>query len=145
MRLEYSTTANCRPEDVWKVFTDSARWSEWSSLLTGMQWPTDAPWAIGSEGVIEIAQPAFKLKVKVKQSSPPSKVVWTGTVMGVNIESAFTFIGQSDNTTLMTAAIDLSGAAVFFINDDMKKKGMAAFAPWFEALRAQAEKSSSVA
>lgn len=139
MKLEHSTTAQCRPEDVWGVFADAARWREWSTLLAGMQWTQGEPWQPGSQGVIELAQPAFKLKATVRESSPPSRVVWTSEVMGVKVECAFDFVSQLDNRTLMKAAIDLSGPAVFFINDEMKKKGMAAFTPWFDALRARAE------
>lgn len=147
MKLEYSTVARCRPEDIWKVFTDSTRWSEWSSLLAGVQWTSGEPWQAGSQGIIELAQPAFKLKSTMKEATPPHRIVWTGAVMGVNFECAFQFTAQPsgitpDATTLMHAAIDLSGPAVFFINDDMKKKGMAAFTPWFDALKAQAEKLS---
>ncbi len=144
MKLEYSTVAHCRPEDIWIALTDSTRWSEWSSLLTGVQWISGDPWQPGSQGVIEIAQPAFKLKSTIKEAVPPQRVVWTGGVMGVDFACTFTFItpleGTTPATTLMQAAIELSGAAVFFINNDMKQKGMAAFTPWFDALKAQAEK-----
>ena len=140
MKLEYSTVAQCRPEDIWSVFTDSTRWSEWSSLLAGIHWISGNPWQPGSQAVIEIAQPVFKMKSTMKEASPPQRLVWTGAVMGVNIENTFEFSAQPDGTTLMKAAIELSGPGVFFINDEMKKKGMAAFVPWFDALRLQAEK-----
>ncbi len=140
MKLEYSTVARCRPEDIWNVFTDSTHWSEWSSLLAGVQWTSGDPWQPGSQGVIEIAQPSFKLKSTIKEAVPPQRIVWTGAVMGVNFESAFVFTPQVDLTTLMQAVIELSGPAVFFLNDDMKKKGMAAFEPWLDALKTQAEK-----
>jgi len=45
----------------------------------------------------------------------------------------------------MQSDIDLSGPATFFINDDMKKKGMAAFVGWFDAMRVQAEKVAAEA
>ena len=140
MKLEYSSVAQCRPEDIWTVFTDSARWSEWSSLLVGLHWLQGEPWQPGSQGVIEIAQPAFKLKSTMQECATPNKLVWTGAVMGVNIENAFEFTPQNDGATLMKAAIDLSGPGTFFINEEMKKKGMAAFVPWFDALRTQSEK-----
>jgi len=145
MKLEYSTVAHCRPEEIWSTFTDSTRWSEWSSLLAGVQWTSGEPWQPGSQGVIELAQPAFKLKSTIKEAVPPQRIVWTGAVMGVNFECTFQFTAppsgvMPDGTTQMQAAIELSGPAVFFINDEMKKKGMAAFTPWFDALKAQAEK-----
>lgn len=119
-------------------------------MLAGMEWTSGAPWQVGSQALLEVAQPAFKLKTTMKEATPPHRIVWTGTVMGVNFESEFVFSPQTDGTkldgttpdatTLMQAVINLSGAAVFFISDDMKKKGMAAFVPWFEGLKTQAEK-----
>jgi hypothetical protein len=146
MKLEYSTFAQCRPEDVWTVFTDFTRWSEWNSMLAGMQWLNGEPWQAGSQGQIEVAQPAFKLKTTMKESAPPHHIVWTGAAMGATFECAFEFMPHPENagSTLMKAAINLSGAAVFFIIEDMKKKGMAAFAPWFEALRARAEQLAAL-
>jgi hypothetical protein len=141
MKLEYSTVAQCRPEDVWTVFTDSTRWSEWNSMLAGMHWLSGEPWQVGSQGQIELVQPAYKLKTAMKESSPPHRIVWTGAAMGATFECVFDFVAHPENasSTLMKAGIHLSGAAVFFISEEMKKKGMAAFAPWFEALRARAE------
>jgi hypothetical protein len=143
MKLEYSTAARCAPEAVWAAFTESSRWGEWSDLLAGVHFLDGEPWKPGSSGVIELKQPAFKLKATVKESSPPSKVVWTGAAMGVNIENTFEFLGQTDGTTLMKATIDLSGPGTFFINEDMKKKGLAAFEPWFNALRDRAQQSAA--
>ncbi|HUS18566.1 MAG TPA: SRPBCC family protein [Terriglobales bacterium] len=140
MKLEYSTVAQCRAEDVWAVFTDSTRWSEWSPLLSGMQWTSGEPWQPGSQAVVEIPQPSFKLKSTIKGSTPPSRMIWTGGAMGVSFECVFDFTPAAEGSTRMNAAIDLSGPAVFFINDDMKKKGLATFASWFESLKAQAEK-----
>ena len=61
-------------------------------------------------------------------------------VMGINIEYAFDFISQPDGATRMQAGVELSGPAVFLINDEMKQKGMAAFTQWFEALKSESEK-----
>jgi hypothetical protein len=142
MKLEYSTVAQCGPEAVWAVFTESSLWPEWSSLLAGVEWLQGRPWQPGSVGVIELNQPKFQLKATVKEASTPTKVVWTGAVMGVNIENTFEFLPQPDGTTRMQAVIDLSGPGTFFINDDMKKKGLAAFTPWFDSLRDRAQSPS---
>lgn len=143
MKLEYSTAAHCGPEKVWAVFTDSSRWTEWSSLLAGVHWLEGEPWQPNSAGVIELKQPAFKLKARIKESSAPHRVVWTGAVMGVDIVNTFEFLPQPDGSTQMRASIDLAGPGTFFINDEMKKKGMAAFTPWFDALRDRAQQSAS--
>jgi hypothetical protein len=74
------------------------------------------------------------------ESMPPNRVVWTGSVMGVTIKHSFNFLPRPDGSTTMQSNIELSGPATFFINDDMRKKGLAAFVEWFDAMSAQAEK-----
>jgi hypothetical protein len=60
--------------------------------------------------------------------------------MGVTIKHNFNFAPQSDGSTKMQSEIELTGPATFFITEDMKKKGLAAFVEWFDAMRGQAEK-----
>ena len=140
IKLEYATTANCNAECVWQAFTDVARWPEWSKLFSRATWIGGAPWELGSVLLLEIAQPPAKIRAEVSEVAGPNHATWTGNVMGVTIKHNFNFIVQPDGSTAMQSDIDLSGPATFFINDDMKKKGMAAFVEWFDAMRAQAEK-----
>lgn len=140
IKLEHATTARCKPESVWQVFTDVASWPEWSKLFSRATWIGGAPWEKGSVLLLEIAQPAAKIRAEVAEVAALGRASWTGNVMGVTIKQNFNFISESDEYTKMRSDIDLSGTATFFINDDMKKKGLAAFAEWFDAMRAQAEK-----
>jgi hypothetical protein len=140
IKLEYSTTAQCNAESVWQTFTEVDRWPEWSQLFSKASWIEGEPWQLGSKLLLEVSQPAAKVKATVSEATAPQKAIWTGHVMGVTIQHQFEFIAQSDGSTLMQSSIDLSGPATFFINSDMQKKGLETFSQWFDAMKAQAEK-----
>jgi hypothetical protein len=143
IKLEYSTTAQCSTESVWRAFTETERWPEWSKLFAKATWIEGDQWKKDSTLLLEIAQPSAKLKTTVAEIAAPNQTVWAGNVMGVNIEHRFSFVSQADGRTLMQSSIELSGPATFFINDDMKKKGLEMFAEWFEALKSEAEKTAA--
>jgi hypothetical protein len=145
VKIEYSTVANCQPEHVWKIFSDTARWREWNSFISNVQWISGEPWQPGSQLLLELAQPQFKLKAAVKESAAPNRLVWTGSAMGVAVNHFFEFTPQAGNGTLMKTWVELSGAAVFFLNEDMKKKGVGIFSKWFELLKSEAEKVAAAA
>lgn len=142
MKIEYATTTHATPEQVWAVFSNMEGWSKWSSFFKESKWVSGTPWTPGSEAFIELAQPSFKVKVKTVEASAPNRASYTTTVMGTTAKQTFDFQAQPTGGTLMKTWIDLDGPAVFFINDDMKKKGTALFAQWFDAMKAQAESSA---
>jgi hypothetical protein len=145
IKLEYSTTAQCKLESVWQTFTEVDRWPEWSSLFAKASWIEGDPWQVGSKLLLEVAQPAAKVKATVSESAAPNRAVWSGNVMGVTIEHRFEFLAQADDSTLMQSKIELSGPATFFINGDMQKKGLEMFSNWFDSMKTQAEKIDTVA
>jgi hypothetical protein len=140
IKLEHSTVAKCSAEAVWQAFTEIDRWPEWSKLFSRATWIGGTPWEKGSVLLLEVAQPPAKVRCEVSEVASPNHAKWTGNVMGVTIKHNFSFSLQPDGATLMRSDIDLSGPATFFINDDMKKKGLAAFVEWFDAMRGQAER-----
>jgi polyketide cyclase/dehydrase/lipid transport protein len=140
MKLDHSTIAKCSVESAWQALTEVDRWPEWSKLFSRATWIGGPPWEKGSVLLLEVAQPPAKVRAEVSGVSAPNRVTWVGNVMGVTIKHNFNFVTQADGTTLMQSDIDLSGAATFFISQDMKKKGFAAFVEWFDAMRAHAEK-----
>ena len=145
IKLEHSTVAKCSVESVWQAFTEVERWPEWSKLFSRATWIGGAPWEKSSVLLLEVSQPPAKVRAEVANVTPPNTAAWTGNVMGVTIKHNFNFVAQADGSTLMQSDIELSGPATFFINDEMKKKGFAAFVEWFDAMRSQAEKVASEA
>ena len=127
-------------ESAWQALTEVERWPEWSKLFSRATWIGGPPWEKGSVLLLEVAQPPAKVRAEVASVSAPGQVTWVGSVMGVTIKHIFNFAAQADGSTIMQSNIDLSGPATFFISEDMKKKGLAAFVEWFDAMRAQAEK-----
>jgi uncharacterized protein YndB with AHSA1/START domain len=139
MKLEYAVPVQCSPERLWQVFTQAESWPAWSKLVKQASWTEGPAWVAGSKFLIEIAQPQFKLKAEAAEVSAPHAFTWKGTVMGVAIEHRFDFAAQADGSTLAKSSIQLSGPAVFFINEDMKRKGLAMFAEFMNGLKQQAE------
>ena len=140
MKAEYSTVAKSQPAQVWQIFADTASWPTWNGLVSGVEWIDGPPTQAGSHFILELSQPAFKLKATVKECAEPNRFAFSGNAMGVSLDCALDFTPQAEGSTLMTGAIELSGPAVFLINDDMKQRGVAVFAGWFEALKAESEK-----
>lgn len=143
IKLEHSTVAKCKVESVWQAFTEVERWPEWSKLFSRATWIGGPQWEKDSVLLLEVAQPPAKVRAEVADASAPTRAAWKGNVMGVTIKHNFNFSPQDDGSTRMVSDIELSGPATFFINDDMKKKGLAAFVEWFDAMRGQAEKISA--
>ena len=140
IKLEHSTVAKCSVESAWQALTEVERWPEWSKLFSRATWIGGPPWEKGSVLLLEVASPPAKVRAEVSAVAAPGRVSWVGNAMGVTIKHNFNFTAQPDGATLMRSDIDLSGPATFFISEDMKKKGFAAFVEWFDAMRAQAEK-----
>jgi hypothetical protein len=140
IRLEHSTVAKCNVESAWQALTEVDRWPEWSTLFSRATWIGGPEWEKGSVLLLEVAQPPAKVRAEVLDVTAPNRVTWVGSVMGVTIKHNFNFTAQADGSTLMQSDIDLSGPATFFISEEMKKKGFAAFIGWFDAMRVQAEK-----
>ena len=143
MKIEYSTVTKATPEQVWSVFSNLEGWSKWSSFFKESKWVSGTPWAPGSEAFLELAQPSFKLKVKTAETAAPNRASYTASVMGIAVQQWFDFAAQPSGGTLMKTWITLDGPMVFLINDDMKKKGTAIFAQWFDAMKAQAESAAA--
>jgi hypothetical protein len=140
IKLEHSSVAKCNVESAWQALSEVERWPEWSKLFSRATWIGGPPWEKGSVLLLEVAQPPAKVRAEVATVSPPGQVTWVGNVMGVTIKHNFNFSVQPDGNTFMQSNIELSGPATFFINEEMKKKGFAAFVEWFDAMRSQAEK-----
>lgn len=138
VRLEYSTVARCSPEAVWKLFSQTERWAEWTPFIRGARWTSGEPWQPGSEIELAVTQPALQLKGRLVESRPPYVFSIKGSGMGLTVEHEFAFVAQ-DAGTLMATRMTLSGPATFLINQPMKDKAVEGFAQWFERLRQEAE------
>ena len=138
VKLEYSTLAACSPEAVWKLFSQTDLWAQWTTFIQGARWISGEPWQQGSEMELTVTQPPLKLKGKLVESKPPFVFRFDGGAMGMTVQHEFAFVEQADKT-LMATRMTLSGPATMFINDGIKDRAVKGFAQWFDRLKAEAE------
>src|SRR3954462_10959913 len=96
IKLEHSTVAQCKVESAWQAFTEVERWPEWSKLFSRATWIGGQAWEKNSALLLEVAQPAAKVRAEVSEVSPPNRATWVGNVMGVTIKHSFNFVPQDD-------------------------------------------------
>src|SRR5512143_2023600 len=96
-RLEYSTVADCTPQDVWLAFCHVENWPTWSSVLSDTHWTEGEPWKPGSKFHMHILQPVpVTFRPEVVECTPPNMVHWIGRNSGINVEQWFSFLAQPD-------------------------------------------------
>lgn len=138
VKLEYSTLAACSPEAVWKLFSQTDLWAQWTSFIQGVRWISGEPWQQGSEMELTVTQPPLKLEGKLVEAKPPFVFRIDGGAMGMTVQHEFAFVEQADKT-LMATRMTLSGPATMFINDGIKDRAVKGFAQWFDRLKTEAE------
>ena len=140
-RLEYSTTAKCRPEHVWKKFEKLEEWPWWNQIIGQSRWLDGQPWQKGSRFLMQIVRPKIMtFKPVVLECAPPGKVGWVGKAAGFTGEHWFSFEPQADETTLLKTWEDFSGLSTLFVGSGMKKQLVAMYAAWLDALKLEAER-----
>jgi hypothetical protein len=140
-KLEYSTVAKCRPEHIWKFFSNLEQWSWWNRVLGNCRWLGGQPWQPGSRFHMELLRPRnMKFQPMILECTPPHKVGWVGRKPGFAGEHWFSFEEQPDGTTLMKQWENFSGFITIFFGDGIKKKTVDMYAAWFDALKFEAER-----
>ena len=139
--LEYSLTAKCRPEHIWKKFEVLDQWAWWNKVISRTRWISGEPWQKGSRFEMELARPQpAKFRPVIIESSAPNKVAWVGKAKGLTGEHWFSFELQSDGTTLMKTWEKFSGLATILLGSGAKQAIVRMYQEWLEALRFEAER-----
>ncbi len=139
--LEYSTAAKCKPEHIWKFFSEMEQWAWWNRVVGNCRWLDGQPWQKGSRFHMELLKPRnMTFQPVILECTPPHKVGWVGRKPGFVGEHWFSFEEQPDGTTLMKQWENLSGFLTMFFGDGIRKQTVAAYAAWFEALKFEAER-----
>lgn len=140
IKLEYSATAKCRPEHVWKVFEKLEQWAWWNPGIGRTKWTSGKPWEKGSQFLMELERPRrLRFHCEVLDASP-AKVGWLGKGHMTTGEHWFSFQQQGDGTTLMKTWETLSGLGSTFIGKGLQQKTIELYKLWFERLAGEAEK-----
>lgn len=139
-RLEYQTIANCNPDQVWQVFADLNRWSQWNPVIGQSYWISGEPWKLGSKFFMEILQPRrMTFKPVINEISAPNRVAWTGKSPGFKGTHWHEFIEQPDGTTLIKTWEEFSGFGTLFLGISMRRQLLDMYAVWINALGREAE------
>jgi len=141
VHLEYSLTAKCRPEHIWKKFEALDQWAWWNKVISSTRWVSGDPWQKGSRFEMELARPRpAKFKPVIIESAAPNKVAWVGNGKGVTGEHWFSFELQPDGTTLMKTWEEFSGLATIFLGGGKREAIVKMYQEWLQALKFEAER-----
>jgi hypothetical protein len=141
IHLEYSTTAKCRPEHIWRKFEDLDQWAWWNKVISRSRWLEGQPWQKGSRFEMELVRPrTMKFKPVIIESAPPNKVAWVGKASGLTGEHWFSFELQPNGTTLMKTWEDFSGLATLAFRNGTRQGIVRMYQEWFDALKFEAER-----
>lgn len=140
-RLEYSTTAHCKPEHVWAKFEKLEEWAQWNPVIGAASWIEGHRWQKGGRLFFQLMKPrVMRFKPVMIESRPPHRVAWVGTAPGFKGEHWFSFEAQPDGTTLLKTWEDFSGLVTVFFGPGTRRRLVAMYQAWLEALKAEAEK-----
>jgi hypothetical protein len=93
LNVEYASTAQCRPEQIWQVFQEIELWPRWNpQIIREVRWVSGAPWTKGAKFSVEMLKPRpFKLTPEVIEIDSPISVHLRGQGSGVTGEQYFIF------------------------------------------------------
>lgn len=100
--IQSDITVNASVESVWTVFTDAARWPEWSMVCTEVWGDLDRLWATGTHlGLrLRMAGRSVPFSVEIVESDPPHSVGWSSTKFNVTAKRRFTFTPVGTGTRI---------------------------------------------
>lgn len=140
-RLEYSTSARCKPEHVWQKFEKLEEWAWWNPVIGQARWLEGRRWQQGGRFLFQLMRPRVMIfKPVIIESAPPHRLAWMGKVPGFKGEHYFSFEEQPDGTTVLRTWEVFSGFMTLFIGAGTRKKLLAMYRDWMEALKGEAEK-----
>ncbi|HXZ79133.1 MAG TPA: SRPBCC family protein [Terriglobales bacterium] len=141
IKLEYSTTAKCRPEHVWQRFAKLEEWAWWNPVVGKTAWLKGEPWKNDSQFLMEIVRPVkVTFKPVIIESAPPGRIAWVGSVPGFTGKHFFDFKAQPDGNTLLHTWEEDSGLLTFLWGEGRRKSLTDMHADWLNSLKAEAEK-----
>ena len=141
IRLEYSVTAKCKPEHVWKKFEKLEEWAWWNPVIGQTRWLEGQRWQNGGRFLFELLRPRrMTFKPVIIESAPPNRIAWVGRAAGFKGEHWFSFEEQADGITAVKTWETLSGLMTLFMGSGTQSKLVKMYEQWLEALKTEAEK-----
>jgi uncharacterized protein YndB with AHSA1/START domain len=144
IKIDYSTTANCRPEHLWRVIEDLSRWPRFDpEAITSARWTHGEPWQPGSKFELRLQKPTgITLIPEVVHCEPPIILQIKAGGAGVKGEAVFVFKILPHGQTEMRTVQEFSGAPLFLLGDKIKRGVEMGVTELFGRLKAEAEAES---
>lgn len=123
LKIEYASTAKCRPEHVWRVFEQIELWPRWApKAIQEVRWVGGEPWTKGAKFSIEMLKPMhFKLTPEVMEVDSPIYVHLRGQGSGITGEQYFIFRWMPDEqTTELRTLQEFSGKPILLFGGSVK-------------------------
>ncbi len=141
VKLEYSTTAKCKPEHAWRKFEKVEEWAWWNPVIGQARWLEGERWQRGGRFLFQLTKPRVTtFKPVIIESAIPHRIAWMGKVPGFKGEHWFSFEEQADGATLLRTWEIFSGVIALFLGQGTRLKIVSMYHDWMEALKVEAEK-----
>lgn len=136
-----SIVMNARPQQVWAVFTDFAKYSEWNPFVISF---TGVP-VVGGKICVTLHQPGGKpmtFTPRVLQYRPNEELRWIGSLLMPYVfdgEHTFKLIDNGDGTTTLQQYEHFRGILVPFMKKMLDVNTLSGFRLMNEALKKRVE------
>jgi len=129
VRVEYTITTKADCAFAWRIFSDCARWHQFSDAYRSIEWQ-GTPWVPGSRLQIEIVRPVVATQDRViTLCEPPRCVAWINHVLGYTMEQWILFDPEKEGGTRVSTWIEITGVIVD--GQDIEKQVMNHLSGWF--------------
>ena len=141
INLENIVIAQATPEEVWKHFEDVTKWPvNVPSIIGAAKWESGDPWQPGSKFSMKLLKPMpVYFTPEILDAAPPNSVHWIARGSAVTAEQWFTFEGQPDGTTKMTARQTFDGPMTFMFGETVQRQITDMYNEWMTIVKTQAE------
>lgn len=105
-RLEMSSSVQIEvpPADVWRVFADISRWTDWCSVCLKADAGEGFDWSVNQRIALRfrMAGVGVPFNVGITASEPGKRIAWASTKFSVTAVRTFTFEEAAPGSTLVT-------------------------------------------
>lgn len=134
VKVEYAVEAHCSPEQVWQVFADLERWSEWApDVFAGCRWTHGTRWARGGRCVLTLVETSAELHPVIVSAQPPLGFTWITRRAGLTSEQRFDFAAVSGGTRIAVHE-EIAGYRTLFQGERIERAMLALYEKWLGAL-----------
>lgn len=128
---------NAPGEIVWDILTNVNSWAEWNPHIS----KANLEGEFAPDSVFRWKSGGFGVLSTIREVTPRSRIVWTGTAFGVKAVHVWNLTAQSGGVSVETEE-SFEGWLVGLMKGSMKKTLDSALTVWLESLKKKAEISN---